>query len=151
MFGLATAVHCTIQSYYPITDDSAAKEDWDSLARMYNCSINPRVFVDDGSIENIHIFRCASMPHSYLVDCKVPTKKNHFVALCRPIKNLDPGEHYFVPKLPKFSQSAKTAHSKASSYSARMSKCTDPAPPKSPKQQKMAMSCSWHEKKAVKS
>ena len=40
------------------------------------------------------------MPPSYLVDRKIPSTKNHFVALCQPVKALQPGEHYFQPHLP---------------------------------------------------
>lgn len=105
MFALSTAIHCIIQSYYPIKNDSAAKEDWDSLEKMFNCSIKPRQPFDDSSIKNVHIFRCAAIPVRYLVDRKIPETKNHFVALCQPMKNVEPGEHYFVPKLP---QSVKT-------------------------------------------
>ena len=100
MFALATVIDCTIQSYYPITNDSAQRQDWDSLAKMFNCSIYPRQFLDGDFLENVHIFRCAAMPQRYLVDREIPTRKNHFVTLCQPIDDVEPGEHYFLPKFP---------------------------------------------------
>ncbi len=46
MFALATVIGCTIQSYFPITNDSAPRQDWDSLAKRFNCSINPQQYVE---------------------------------------------------------------------------------------------------------
>ena len=100
MFALTTVIDCTIQSYYPITNDSASRQDWDSLAKMFNCSIYPRQFLDGDFLENVHIFRCAAMPQRYLVDREIPTRKNHFVTLCQPIDDVELGEHYFLPKFP---------------------------------------------------
>ena len=60
---------------------------------MFNCTVYPREHLDDDAIEYIHIFRCAAMPPRYLVDRKIPSTKNHFVALCQPGKTLEPGEH----------------------------------------------------------
>ena len=31
MFALSTVIQCAIQSYYPLTNDTVAKENWDSL------------------------------------------------------------------------------------------------------------------------
>ena len=102
MFALSSVIKCCVQSYYPVTNDTVTKQNWDSLAKMFNCTIFPRItnYVVDGAIESIHIFRCAAMPPSYLVDRKIPSTKNHFVALCQPVKALQPGEHYFQPHLP---------------------------------------------------
>jgi hypothetical protein len=96
MFGLATVIGCTIQSYFPISNETAPKEQWNSLAKMYNCTIKPR-FGQDPTI--IHIFRCAALPSRYLVDRKIPELKNHFVALCLPEQSVAPGDQYFVPHL----------------------------------------------------
>jgi hypothetical protein len=74
---------------------------------MFNCSINPRQHVDGDVHECVHIFRCAAMLQRYLVDRVIPDRKNHFVALCHPSTNLKPGDHYFVPKLPRQPQSTK--------------------------------------------
>ena len=34
---LASVLGCTIESYFPVTTDSAPREEWDSLAKMFNC------------------------------------------------------------------------------------------------------------------
>ena len=33
---LASVLGCTIESYFPVTTDSAPREEWDSLAKMFN-------------------------------------------------------------------------------------------------------------------
>ena len=70
---------------------------------MFNCTILPKHHCDGEHIETVHIFRCAVMPQRYLVDRRIPPSKNHFVALCQPINNIElkPGEHYFSPQLPQ--------------------------------------------------
>ncbi|XP_046849900.1 uncharacterized protein LOC124443489 [Xenia sp. Carnegie-2017] len=79
MFALSTVIQCAIQSYYPITNDAEVKENWDSLAKMFNCTIYPRDVVDGSAIDYVHIFRCAAMPPSYLIRT---TKKseNYFIS-----------------------------------------------------------------------
>ena len=52
------------------------------------------------------------MPQRYFVDQKIPSTKNHFVALCQPVKALQPGEHYFKPHLPTLLLSAEPVHCK---------------------------------------
>jgi hypothetical protein len=90
MFALSTVIECGIQSYYPLTNDTVARDNWDSLAKMFNCTIYPRDYLDGSTIEYVHIFRCAAMPPSYLVDRRIPSTKNHFVTLCKPITALQP-------------------------------------------------------------
>ena len=68
MFALATVINCTIRPYYPITNDSLPRQDWDSLVKMFNCSIYPRLFLDGDFLENVRIFCCATMPQRYLVN-----------------------------------------------------------------------------------
>ena len=65
---------------------------------MFNCIIYPRQDVDVSLLDVIHLFRCAAMPQRYLVDCHIPVKKNHYVPLCQPSVDLEPGENYFQPK-----------------------------------------------------
>ena len=96
MFALATVTECTIESYFPISGEAAGRDGRDSLAKMYNCTINPRVG-ENG--EKIHIFRCASMPRHFMIDRKMPETRNNFVALCQPVKPTEPGQQHFVPKL----------------------------------------------------
>ena len=55
-FALASVCGCTIESYYPITNDSAPKQDWDYLAKMFNCTVFPRQEVDVNVLERVHIF-----------------------------------------------------------------------------------------------
>lgn len=107
MFALATVTGCTIQSYFPISNEAAPMEQWDSLAKMYNCSINPR----SGNVgENVHIFRCAALLPQYIIDRKVPALKNHYVALCLPVTSvMEPGEQYFVPRLPRLCKSCTSS------------------------------------------
>ena len=61
-FALALVLGCTIEFYYPITKDSAPKQDWDSLAKMVNCTVLSRQDVDASRLERVHIFWCAAMP-----------------------------------------------------------------------------------------
>ena len=61
---------------------------------------------DGELLESVHNLRCAVMPRRYLIDRSIPMAKNHFVPLCKPIGDLEPGEHYFLPKLPMLSQPA---------------------------------------------
>ena len=42
MLALSTVIQCAIQSYFPVSNDTAEKENWDSLAKMFNCTIYPR-------------------------------------------------------------------------------------------------------------
>ena len=65
--------------------------------------------------EFVHIISCAAMPQLYLVDRVIPDRKNNFVALCHPSTNFEPGEHYFVPKLPIQPQSTKATHDQTAS------------------------------------
>lgn len=111
MFALATVINCCVESYYPVSKDSSPREEWDSLEKMFNCTILPKHHCDGGHIETVHIFRCAVMPQRYLVDRRIPPSKNHFVALCQPINNieLEPGEHYFSPQLPQQPASTSTS------------------------------------------
>ena len=88
------------------------RKNWDSPAKMFNCTIYPRDYVHGNAIEYVYLFRCASMPQRYFVDRKIPSTKNHFVALCQPLKALQPGEHYFKPHLPTLLLSAKPVHCK---------------------------------------
>ena len=106
MFALSTVIQCGIQSYYPTTIDNVTKENWDSLAKMFNCTIHPRDHIDGSEIDYLHIFRCAPMPPSFLVDRKIPSTKNHFVALCKPIKAPQPGDQYFKAHVPTLVKSA---------------------------------------------
>jgi hypothetical protein len=116
LFALASVLGCTIESYYLITNDSAPKQDWDSLAKMFNCTVFPRQDVDVNILEKVHIFRCAAMPQQYLVDRHMPIKKNHYVLLCQPNDDLELGENYFEPKpllLPHYeAKSTPTSSSK---------------------------------------
>ena len=54
------------------------------------------------------------MPQCYFVDQKIPStkSKNHFVALCPPVKAFQPGVHYFKPHLSTLLLSAKPVHCK---------------------------------------
>ena len=117
MFALASVIGCTIESYYPISNDSAAKENWDSLAKMFNCSIHPRYwYANESAIyPGVHIFRCATMPARFLVDRKVPEVKNHFVALWKPVKDTEPGEQYFVASFPTLTTPTASSLSTADS------------------------------------
>ena len=81
MFALSAVIGCAIESYYPITNDSALKEDWDSLAKMFNCSVYPREFSNGELLESVHILHCTVMPKRYLIDRSIPMAKNHFVQL----------------------------------------------------------------------
>jgi hypothetical protein len=67
MFALSTVIQCAIQSFYPLANDTVAKENWDSLDSIVHI-IYPRDYLDGSAIEYVHIFRCAAMPPSYLVD-----------------------------------------------------------------------------------
>ena len=111
MFALATVINCCIELYYPVGKDLSPRDDWNSLEKMFNCTIFPKHHCDGEHMEAIHIFRCAAMPQRYLVDRRIPTSKNHFVALCQPINNieLEPGEHYFSPLLPQQPASTSTS------------------------------------------
>ena len=112
MLALSTVIQCGIQSYFPISNDTVAKENWDSLAKMFNCTIYPRDHIHGNAIEYVHFFRCAAVPQRYLVDRRIPSTKNHFVTLCRPVKALQPAEHYFKPHLPTLLLSAKPVYCK---------------------------------------
>ena len=69
VLALSTVIQCGIESYFPVTKDNAGKEKWDSLAKMFHCTIFPWNDLNDGkSNEYVHIFRCAAMPPRYLVD-----------------------------------------------------------------------------------
>jgi hypothetical protein len=98
-FALALVLGCTIESYYPITNDSAPQQEWNSLEKMFNCTVSPRQEVDVSMLETVHIFRCAAMPTRYLADQHIPDHKNHYVVLCKPSDDLELGENYFKPKL----------------------------------------------------
>jgi hypothetical protein len=78
----------------------------------FNCTIYPRDYLDGSAIEYVHIFRCAAMPPSYLADRRIPSPKNHFVTLCKPVKALQPGDHYFKAHLPTLLESAMPVHPK---------------------------------------
>jgi hypothetical protein len=52
------------------------------------------------------------MPPSYLVDRRIPSTKNHFVTLCKPVKALQPRDHYFKAHLPILLKSAMPVHPK---------------------------------------
>ncbi len=86
--------------------------------------------------ECVRIFRCAAMPQRYLVDREIPARKNHFVALCYPTSNLQPGDHYFVPKLPTLPLSAKGTHDQtASTHISHTRIMPKPIVPSMPKKQ----------------
>ena len=73
MFALSTVIQCAIQSYYPLTNDTVVKENWDSLDSIVQSIVYPRDYLDGSAIEYVHIFRCAAMPPSYLVDRRIPS------------------------------------------------------------------------------
>jgi hypothetical protein len=77
-----------------------------------NCTIYPQDYLDGSAIEYVHIFRCAAMPPSCLADRRIPSTKNHFVTLCKPVKALQPGDHYFKAHLPTLLESAMPVHPK---------------------------------------
>ena len=78
MFTLSTVIQCAIQSYYPLINDTVAKVQF-SLIILMAVQLNM-------SISFI-------VPPSYLVDRRIPSTKNHFVTLCKPVKALQPGDH----------------------------------------------------------
>ena len=124
LFALASVLGCTIESYFPVTNDSAPSEEWDSLAKMFNCTVYPRQDVDVSLLDVIHIFRCAAMPQRYLVDRHIPVKKNHYVPLCQPSVDLEPGENYFQPKsilLPHY-EAKRTSTSSSTTLASHESK-----------------------------
>ena len=92
--------NCRIESYYPVGNDLSPRDDWNSLEKMFNCTIFPKHQCDG-----------EHMPQRYLLDGRIPTSKNHFVALCQPINNIEPepGEHYFSPILPQQPASTSTS------------------------------------------
>ena len=59
--------------------NTAPKEDWNSLAEMFNGTMYPRNYIEGNAMEYVHLFRSAAMPPSYLVDQNIPSTKNHFV------------------------------------------------------------------------
>ena len=99
MFALASVIRFAIESYYPVVNDQEPEENWDSLAKMFNCTIYPK-YRSNNDVHNIHIFRCASMPLNFVRDRKIPSNKNHFVALCEPLNPETIDSHYFKPKFP---------------------------------------------------
>ena len=111
MFALSTVIQCAIQSYYPLTNDTVAKENWDSLDSIVQY-IHGIILMAASAIEYVHIFRCAAMPPSYLVDHRIPSTKNHFVTLCKPVKALQPGDHCFKAHLSTLLKSAMPVHPK---------------------------------------
>ena len=52
------------------------------------------------------------MPPSYLVDRIIPSTNNHFVTLRKPVKVLQPGDHYFKAHLPTLIGAAMPVHPK---------------------------------------
>ena len=52
------------------------------------------------------------MRPSYLVDHRIPSTKNHFVTLCKPVKALQPGDHCFKAHLSTLLKSAMPVHAK---------------------------------------
>ena len=91
---------------------------------MFNCTVYPRQDVNVSLLDVIHIFRCAAMPQRYLVDRHIPVKKNHYVPLCQPSVNLEPGENYFQPKsilLPHY-EAKRTSTSSSTTLASHESK-----------------------------
>ena len=82
MFALATVINCCIESYYPVGKDSSPREEWDSLGKMFNCTILPKHHCDGEHIETVHIFCCAVMSQHYLVDRRIPPSKKIILLLC---------------------------------------------------------------------
>ena len=76
MFALSSAIKTTIESYYPITDGNEN----DRYEAIFNCTITPRL-ISNARNEKIHIFRCASVPITFLLSGKLPNNKNHYVPL----------------------------------------------------------------------
>ena len=68
-----------VQSYFLISNNTAPKENWDSLAEMFNGTIYPRNYIDGNTMEYAHLFRSSARPPSYLVDQNIPSTKNPFV------------------------------------------------------------------------
>jgi hypothetical protein len=102
MFALSTVIQCVIQSYYLFTNDTVAKENWDSLDSIvqYIHGIILMAVQLNMSISFI-------VPPSYLVDRRIPSTKNNFVTLCKPVKAL-----YFKAHLPTLLKSAMPVHPK---------------------------------------
>jgi hypothetical protein len=92
VLALSNVLKLPIESYYPIPLCSdGTNEVIDNHGIMFNSTVFPRDAEQDMS-ERVHIFRCAMMPISYLESTKIPEKKDHYVALCRP-KTVPTSEH----------------------------------------------------------
>ena len=92
VLALSNVLKLPIESYYPIPLSSdGSNEVIDNHGIMFNSTVFPRDAEQDMS-ERVHIFRCAMMPISYLKSTKIPEKKDHYVALCRP-KTVPTSEH----------------------------------------------------------
>ena len=98
VLALSNVIGCTINSYFPISDDRVPPEKWNCLEKMFNCCVNPRRVCNTGS-EKIDIFRCAAMPVNYLQTRKIPKRKNDYVTLCQPVV-ISSGQPYFKPVIP---------------------------------------------------
>jgi hypothetical protein len=99
MFALASVSTCTIESYYPVVNDQTPPEKWNSLSKMFNCTIHPRECLNfDIPENNVHIFRCATMPLDFLEKRKIPSRKNHFIALSKPQEKFNITSQHFIPK-----------------------------------------------------
>ena len=93
MLALSSVLQLPIESYIPIAAESGTS----SLSCMFNCTILPRQ-IRKWFLEKLHIFRCASIPFDYLQKPIIPSKKNHYVALCKShAQSSDQG--YFKPIL----------------------------------------------------
>jgi hypothetical protein len=110
MFALSTVIQCAIQSYYPFTNDTVAKENWDSLDSIVQ-------YIHGIILMAVQLNMSISfvVPPSYLVDRRIPSTKNHFVTFCKPVKALQPGDHYFKAHLPTLLKSAMPVHPKVPS------------------------------------
>ena len=101
MFALSTVIQCAIQSYYPLTNDTVVKENWDSLDSivqyMYIHGIILMAVQLNMSISFV-VLRCHRL--IWLIEEFHPCTNNHFVTLRRPVKVLQPGDHYFKAHLP---------------------------------------------------
>ena len=84
MLALSTVIHCGIQSYFPISNDTVAKENWDSLAKMFNCIVYPR--------DHIHGKFLKPLPSTQVTTVKLPvsTKKQSVNPIHRDVPHVAP-------------------------------------------------------------
>ena len=113
MFALSTVIQCAIQSYYPLTNDTVVKENWDSLDSivqyMYIHGIILMAVQLNMSISFV-VLRCHRL--IWLIEEFHPCTNNHFVTLRKPVKVLQPGDHYFKAHLPTLTTKKQTTGTK---------------------------------------